>query len=193
LVSRTRTAGSCVGASCGGSCTYPSCADLHQSITLQPCCDKAWLYRLTHSFGGSASASASASASTSWSQALYWLYTEWSAWSASCGPSTRTRTPLACSQPSCASLCGTPSSSDMTQTRSSPVCCPSTIDWIYSKWSSWSATCGSATRSRTVVSCAGDVCGVRCSASPVLKESVSTCCPSNGVWTYFGKSLQSNT
>ncbi|XP_048582331.1 uncharacterized protein LOC5506315 isoform X2 [Nematostella vectensis] len=79
-------------------------------------------------------------------------WNDWSSWSGSCGTVTRRRTSAVTNhvinKPSCSGLqttCPAPE----TQTRTTNCTCP-TVKCVWNPWTVWSASCGSATRSRTI-------------------------------------------
>lgn len=168
---RIRTTLACLGASCGGSCDCPTASELQQSQVLAPCC--------TISAYGIVPVS-------------NWIVSDWSSWSGTCGNVTRTRNTILCNQPPCSSPCTPLPASALTQIKVLTPCCPDVIQWLYSSWSSWSATCGNAVRTRVTVACTGSVCGVQCTDATVLTQSQTTCCPTSGEWRYYDWSAWSS-
>ena len=77
----------------------------------------------------------------------------WSDWSATCGYAERTRTisstQIVVQQQDCSGLPQTCSQPPQKESRKTMCACP-TVTCSWNQWSEWSASCGKATRKRTI-------------------------------------------
>eukprot|EP00047_Mylnosiga_fluctuans_P019868 m.87012 g.87012 ORF g.87012 m.87012 type:complete len:2898 (+) comp8300_c0_seq3:269-8962(+) len=140
----------------------------------------------TPAYGGAGCSGSSTQTSTQTTccpQAGGWSGWSIGAWSATCGTMTRTDT-RSCNSP--APSCGGASCSGGASTSTSQtLCCPAAGGWSGWTWGSWSATCGSVTRSgsRSCTNPAPYCGGAGCSGVASTTGSQNTCCPVLGGWS----------
>jgi len=96
-----------------------------------------------------------------------WL--EWSSWTKSCGAGTRMRnikeTNTTVNRPSCAGLPQKCTQQPQSESRKVNCTCP-TVECRWNDWTDWSATCGLATRNRTIKTIMTTVQKLSCDGLP---------------------------
>ncbi|CAH3168650.1 unnamed protein product [Porites evermanni] len=96
---------------------------------------------------------------------------EWSSWSTSCGVGTRTRnikgTMITVNKPSCVGLPQKCTEQPQSESREVKCTCP-TVECRWNEWTKWSATCGLATRQRTIKTIKTTVQKLKCEGLPQL-------------------------